>query len=176
MTEKYTLQDGETIAWQAKPAPRCYTFRHWRHSIFGLIFLAICSYWQILGIAMATEYATPWLAWLPIPFVLIGLYFFCGHLLQARLEWNNVIYLITNRRVIAVRGILFLQESSLSLNALTYFRLQMQGEQLGTMRIYQGSANQLVMHCLEHPRTAVKLLEEALKENSEGRERHSEGA
>ena len=156
------LEDGETVRWEARPAPRCYTFRHWRHSVFGLIFLAICSYWQVLGIAMADSYAVWWLAWLPLPFVITGLYFFVGHLVQARLEWNHLYYAITDRRVIVQRGLARPQSRFIELSELTYFRLHRQGEQLGTLRVHQGREQQLVLHCLEHPHRATELLEKAI--------------
>lgn len=165
MKNNFALQEGESIAWQAKPAPRCYTFRHWRHSIFGLVFLAICSYWQVLGVAMAKEYETVWLAWLPLPFIVIGVYFAMGHLVQSRLEWSNVDYLITNRRVIVRRGLVQLTEHALELAEVTYFSLQMQGEQLGTLRIHQGESKYLLMHCLEYPQLATVLLEQAIARN-----------
>ena len=165
MISTLCLEDGETVRWEARPAPRCYTFRHWRHSVFGLIFLAICSYWQVLGIAMADSYAMWWLAWLPLPFVITGLYFFVGHLVQARLEWNHVYYAITDRRVIVQRGLARPQSSFIELSELTYFRLHRQGEQLGTLRVHQGREQQLVLHCLEHPHRATELLEKAIAIN-----------
>ena len=163
------LEDGETVRWEARPAPRCYTFRHWRHSVFGLIFLAICSYWQVLGIAMADSYAVWWLAWLPLPFVITGLYFFVGHLVQARLEWNHVYYAITDQRVIVQRGLARPQSRFIELSELTYFRLHRQGEQLGTLRVHQGREQQLVLHCLEHPHRATELLEKAIARNKSAR-------
>jgi hypothetical protein len=163
------LEDGETVRWEARPAPRCYTFRHWRHSVFGLIFLSICSYWQVLGIAMADSYAIRWLAWLPLPFVITGLYFFVGHLVQARLEWNHVYYAITDQRVIVQRGLARPQSRFIELSELTYFRLHRQGEQLGTLRVHQGREQQLVLHCLEHPHRATELLEKAIARNKSAR-------
>jgi len=165
MIQTLIPEDGETIRWEARPAPRCYTFRHWRHSVFGLIFLAICSYWQVLGIAMADTYAIRWLAWLPLPFVITGLYFFVGHLVQARLEWNHVYYAITDRRVIVQRGLARPQSKFIELSELTYFSLHRRGEQLGTLRVHQGREQQLVLHCIEHPHQATKLLEEAIVKN-----------
>jgi len=165
MTEELLLEAGERLAWEARPAPRCYTFRHWPHALFGLFFLAVSAIWQFLGVTMAEEYARPWLAWLPIPFVLIGLYFSIGHLVQARLEWNNVLYRLTDRRVLVRRGLLRPCLHSLPLEELTYFRVHWHGEQLGTLRLYQGRARQLVLHCVEHPQPAIALLEEAIARN-----------
>ena len=165
MSQELVLEDGESLLWEARPAPRCYTFRHWRHSVFGLIFLAVCSYWQVLGVAMADAYAMRWLAWLPFPFVMTGLYFFVGHLVQARLEWNHVCYAITDRRVIVQRGLSGSRVQHIELSGLTYFSLHRQGEQLGTLRLHNGTEQQLVLHCIEHPHRATELLAETIAEN-----------
>ena len=159
------LEEGETIRWEARPAPRCYTFRHWRHSVFGLIFLAICSYWQFLGLSLAETYAVRWLAWIPLPFVLIGLYFFVGHLLHAGFEWNHVNYVITDRRVIAQRGLTSPRTQFIVLSEITYCRLHRQGEQLGTLRVHKGREQSLVLHCIEYPHLAMDLLAEAIARN-----------
>ena len=162
MMQDLVLEAGEEVCWDGRPAPRCYTFRHWRHSIFGCVFLAICTFWQVLGTSMADEYALPWLVWLPMPFVLLGIYLSLGHLLQARLEWNRVYYAITNRRLLTQRGLLRLHTDELALTDITYFRLHRQGGELGTLFVYKGKEKQLILHCLEHPRRATDLLEEVL--------------
>lgn len=166
MIQGFILENGETIRWEARPAPRCYTFRHWRHSIFGLIFLIICSFWLVLGFYTEEVYAVQWLAWLPLPFVLLGLYFFIGHLVQARLEWNHVYYAITDRRLIAQRGLTRPRAQFIELSEITYFSLHRQSEQLGTLRVHKGQAQHLVLHCIEHPGRATDLLEEAIEKNA----------
>ena len=165
MSQGVFFENGETLRWEARPAPRCSTYRHWRHSIFGLIFLVLCSCWQVLGFSMAETYALWWLAWLPLPFVLAGLYFFVGHLVQARLEWNHVYYAITDRRVIAQRGLARRRQQCIELSEVTYFRLHRQSAQLGTLRVHKGQERHLVLHCIEHPRRATDLLEQAIKNN-----------
>ena len=170
MNKGLVLEPGEVLRWEARPAPRCYTFRHWPHSIFGLFFFVVCICWLLLGQSTAEAYALPWLAWLPLPFVLIGLYFFVGHLVQARIEWNHVYYAITDRRLIAQRGMLSPRIESFALSDITYFRLHEASEQLGTLRVHKG-AQSLVLHCIEYPRRATDLLEEAIKGNAT---RHAE--
>lgn len=156
------LAVGEDIRWEGRPAPRCYTFRHWRHSLFGLIFLAITSYWQVLGIDMSKEYDLVWLAWLPTPFVFIGLCLAFGPLLQARLEWDHVYYAITDRRLLVKRGLLRRRLDFLELSEITYFSLLSHGDQLGTLRVYRQNEMLLTLHCLEYPRQATDLLEEVM--------------
>ncbi len=165
MIQNLILEENETLCWEGRPAPRCYTFRHWRHSIFGTLFFLICSYWQVLGFSMAAEYKIPWLIWLPLPFVLLGFYYSVGHLIQARFEWNRVCYAITNHRLVTQRGLFNLSTDSLALKDLTYLTMHKQGDQLGTLRVYKAKEKQLVLHCLEHPQQALKYLEAAIKEN-----------
>lgn len=50
------LQKEENIVWQGKPAPRCYTFRNWAHSLFGLVLLLSCFVWFYVGINLGSEY------------------------------------------------------------------------------------------------------------------------
>jgi hypothetical protein len=164
MRRNLPLASAEEIRWEGRPAPRCYTFRRWRHSIFGLVFLAICSYWQFLGFEMAETYESIWLAWLPMPFLLLGFYLSIGHLLQSRLEWNHIYYAITDRRLLVQRGFLKKRIESLELSEITYFNLHRQGEQLGTLRVHKEQEKPLTLHCIEHPRRATDLLEEDMGE------------
>ena len=78
---------------------------------------------------MSETYESTWLAWLPLPFLLLGLYLAIGHLLQARLEWSRVYYAITNRRLLVQRGLLKPCIESLGLSEITYFSLHRQGLQ-----------------------------------------------
>jgi len=168
MNRAFVLTPGEQLQWEGRPAPRCYTFRHWRHSVFGLVFLVIATGWQALGFQMAGDYAALWLAWLPVPFLLIGLYLSFGHLLQARLEWNNVQYAITDRRLLMMRGLFKQKIISMNLAEVTYFRVDRQGQELGTLRVYQAGEQQMVFHCLEYPHQATRLLETVLKQKNGG--------
>jgi len=162
MRQDFILEADEELCWEGRPAPRCYTFRHWRHSIFGSFVLLICGYWQALGFEMSAEYEIPWLVWLPMPFLLFALHLTIGHLLQARLEWNHVYYAITDRRLLAQRGLLKQRTESLPLAEVTYFSLHQHGEQLGTLRVHKGKEKRLILHCIEYPRRATDLLEMAM--------------
>jgi hypothetical protein len=162
------LLAGETICWEGRPAPRCYIFRHWRHALFGFIILAICGYWQVLGFEVAESYNSMWLAFLPLPFLLFGCYLSVGHLFQARLEWNHVRYMITDRRLLVQRGLLKRRVESLELRDITYFSLSHQGEHLGTLRVHKGLEQQLILHCVEYPRQATALLEVAMAAKDTG--------
>jgi hypothetical protein len=158
------LREGETVRWEGRPAPRCFTFRNWRHSLFGLFLMIIAVYWQIVALELAMAYGLSFIAWIPLPVLLASLYLSLGHLLLSRLEWERVFYAITDRRVLALSGIRRQRLNTLPLAQVTYFRLKYQAENLGTIRIHDDrSSRPLVLHCLEHPRRATDLLEEAME-------------
>lgn len=159
-----SLLAGETLQWEGRPAPRYYTFRQWRHALFGLVVTIICAIWTALGVQQAAELGWPWLAWVPLPFLGYALWLAGGQLLAARLEWNRVAYAITDRRIALRRGILQDREVTLPLERITWFRLEPHGEALGTLRI-RGEAGDpvLVLHGIEYPRRPAELLEKAIK-------------
>lgn len=159
------LDEGETLAWSGRPAPRCYTFRNWKHSLVGLLLLLIGAWWQSVGLQMAALYELPWLAWLPLPVCLVGLYLGFGHLLQARLEWEHLFYAVTDRRLLSVQGRKRQLQQQL-LAEVSYFRLRPYAEQLGSLAIFAGSVEQRInFKCLEHPRLVTELLEAAMRRN-----------
>jgi hypothetical protein len=158
------LQDGELLRWEGRPAPRCYTFRQWRHALFGLVLTAVCAVWAWLGMQQAVEQGWPWLAWVPLPFLAYALWLGCGQLFAARLEWSRVAYAITDRRLILRRGLWRLREASLPLDRVTWFRLEPHGEELGTLQVRGGEGDPaMLLHCIEYPRRATVLLEAAIK-------------
>ena len=159
-----TLLSGESLQWEGRPAPRCYTFRQWRHALFGLVLTAICAVWAWLGVQQAAEQGWPWLAWVPLPFLGYALWLGCGQLFAARLEWSRVAYAITDRRLTLRRGLWRLREASLPLDRVTWFRLEPHGEELGTLQVRGGEGDPaLLLHCIEYPRRATVLLEAAIK-------------
>ena len=163
MRREFDLGVGEEVRWEGRPAPRCYTFRNWRHSFFGLVLMPVCSFWQVSGLDFAKEYDALWLAWLPLPFLLMAIYLTIGHLFQARLEWNHVYYALTDRRLIVQSGLLARRIESLELKDLTYFNVLPYGEQLGTLQLYKGQEKRLTLRCIEHPRLLTDLLQETMK-------------
>ncbi|NJC87768.1 MAG: hypothetical protein FIB02_04430 [Desulfuromonas sp.] len=159
-----SLQADELLQWEGRPAPRCYTFRQWRHALFGLVLTATCGFWMVLGVQQAAEQGWPWLAWIPLPFLGYALWLACGQLVAARLEWDRVAYAITDQRLLLRRGLWRMREVSLPLERITWFRLQPHGEELGTLQVRGGEGDPvLIMHCIEYPRRPAELLEKAIK-------------
>jgi hypothetical protein len=161
------LKDGEQILWEARPAPRCFVFRQWRQALFGAVFLLLCLVWQSWGVAVARAHDAVWAAWLPLPFVLIGLQLSAGRLIAARLEWPHVVYAITDFRLLVRCGLLRRRLLSLELTEITGFRLIFLSENLGTLHIYREKERLQTLYCLEYPRRATDLLEEALGKRNE---------
>ena len=58
-----------------------------------------------------------------------------GHLILARLEWEKVYYVLTDRRLVAVRGLLGNRLDEIALADLIYFQLRPLGAELGTVRV-----------------------------------------
>ena len=158
------LQPGEALQWEGRPMPRCYTFRRWRHALFGVVLTVICGVWEVLGVQQAAEQGWPWLAWLPLPFLAYALWLALGQLVAARLEWSRVAYAVTDRRVLVRGGFVRRREAELPLERLTWFRLQPFGEELGTLQIRGGEGDPvLFLHCIEYPRRPAALLERVIK-------------
>lgn len=160
------LIDGEQLLWEGRPAPRCFVFRQWQQALFGGVFLLICLVWQAWGVAVAEAHDAAWAIWLPLPFVLIGLYFSVGRLIAARLEWPHAVFAITDRRVLVQRGLLRPEIQDLPLSEVTYFKLVLQAAELGTLSIYKGDKMALTLPCVEYPRRATQLLEAAMGERA----------
>jgi len=118
------LLPEEKLQWEGRPAPRCYTFRQWRHALFGLFLTTVCSVWLWLGVQQAAEQGWPWLVWVPLPFLGYALWLAFGQLLVARLEWAKVAYAVTDRRIIVQHGLFKPCLTALELERLTWFRLQ----------------------------------------------------
>jgi len=160
------LAAGESLRWAGRPAPRCYVFRNWRHSLFGLLLLLLATWWLSVGQQLSQVYGMRLLAWLPLPFVLVGLYLAVGHLLHARLEWERVFYAVTDSRVLVRRGLLRPRCESLALPAVTYFQLRPYAPELATVRIRADAhGGTLLLSCVEYPGEVVALLEAAMRES-----------
>jgi len=159
------LEDGELLLWSGRPAPRCYTFRNWKHSLVGILLLLIGVWWQAIGLQMAALYQAPYLAWIPLPVCLGGLFLAFGHLLKSRLEWEHLFYAVTDRRLLCRYG-KKAHLRQLERAAVTYFRLKPYSSQLGSLAIYAGSAERrLDFKCIEQPRRVTELLEKSLRAN-----------
>ena len=160
------LGADEAVRWEGRPAPRCFVFRNWRRSVFGILLLLFSVFWEMVGLQVGAIFDSRLIAWIFVPFVAAGLYLAIGHLLLARLEWANVFYAVTDRRLLVRRGFFRPRLESLPLSELTHFLMQPLGEELGTFRMTGGDRPRTVFFfCIEHPRRLSALLETALAAN-----------
>ncbi len=160
------LDESEMIRWEGRPAPRAFTFRNWKHSMLGFLLLVLALYWESVGLQLKAVYDTPLVFWVPIPFVLVGLYLAIGHLFLARIEWEKVFYAVTDRRVLVQKGLFRCRVEQMPLDDLAYFRVRPLGAELGTVHLCSGGGERsLVVSCIEYPRQMTRLLEDALEAN-----------
>ena len=157
MFDPLPLAVEETIRWQGRPAPRAYTFRNWRHSLFGLALLLPCMVWQLVGIELAADGAPSWVAWLPLPFNLGNLYLAFGQLLIARLEWERVYYAVSDRSIYQRRGFFRSRLRSLPLAGVTRIRRKILGPNLATVRIDGREGESLIFSAIEHSELLLRL-------------------
>ena len=162
MFEPLPLAADETILWQGRPAPRAYTFRNWRHALFGLALLLPCLFWQLVGIELVAGGAPLWVAWLPLPFNLGSLYLAFGQLLIARLEWEQVLYVVSDRTIYQRRGFFRSRLRCLPLATVTRVRKKVLGPNLATVRIDGKEGESLLFTALEHPELLLRLFPDAL--------------
>ena len=160
------LNKDEKILWQGRPAPRCFTFRNWQHSIFGVIILIASIFWLLYGLKLGSENQQVIYGLIPVPFLVAGIYLAFGHLILARLEWEHVFYVMTNHRLITVRGLFSRKLKSLDLEEVVWFQLNLHGEQLGTVRVRSRDLDKkAVISCVEYPQKLTELLESSMENN-----------
>jgi hypothetical protein len=157
------LEEGETLTWSGRPAPRCYTFRRWRRSVFGILLLLLTVYWQIVGFNISAVYGSSFFRWVPFPFLLAALYMSVGHLFLSRLEWEKAFYAITDRRVLVMQGLFQPRVQSWLWEDIDTWCYIPQGGDLGSIRIIVATSRQPVfLHCHAHPRKPIALMEEGV--------------
>ncbi|KIH75794.1 PH domain-containing protein [Geoalkalibacter ferrihydriticus] len=160
------LESEETLLWESKPAPRCYTFRNWRRTILGLLLLTLAIYWEITGLGLPTGFGPALLGWFLLPLFAAGLWFSVGHYILARREWENVFYGASNRRLLVQRGLIQSRRRSLDLDKVSGYRLHPHGQHLADVQVFVAHEKKsLTFHCIEHPEQLTAILEKAMAEH-----------
>jgi hypothetical protein len=149
------LEGEEQIVWQGRPAPRAYTFRNWRWSLMAAVGLAtILFFLQVSGPLSVDAVVGQW--WVRAG-LMVGLWAGIGHIVWARMEWEHVFYMMTDRRLVAVSGILGRRQQVFSLEEIQEVELQALGEALATVKVL-GCRQGMTLHCLEYPHLFLQLL------------------
>ena len=159
MTKTSPAATAEPVLWQGCPAPRAFTFRHWRWSVAslpafaGLLFLA--------PRATAEFPSTMFFCWLPA--LLATGYGSLGQLLQARLEWSGVRYVLFDSRLQVSRGWPLRRREELLLQDLAAWRVLPVAGQVVTLRLHGRAASRsLQLLCLERPQGLLRYLQDNL--------------
>jgi hypothetical protein len=97
----WALNDNEKLLWQGRPAPRCYTFRHWFQALIGTVIFLASSFWLMVGMQLAKAEEVPSVL-LIAPLLLAVVAFFVGpgQLIFARLRWERIFYALTDQRLL----------------------------------------------------------------------------
>ncbi|OEU49196.1 MAG: hypothetical protein BA871_10640 [Desulfuromonadales bacterium C00003096] len=152
---KDLLEAEERIVWQGRPAPRAYTFRNWRWSLQAAAGLVMVLFFRQGNGPLKVDYAVDqWWTWAGL---VVGLWAGIGHLIWARLEWERVFYLLTDRRLLVVSGILGRRRQVFPLEQLQQIEQDALGPALATVKI-SGGGQRLTLYCLEYPHLLLQLL------------------
>jgi hypothetical protein len=111
------LSVGESVAWRGKPARPKYTIKDMKQSLVGIPVAVFMTFWMWMALRIPKKGAPEDIvAWLfpafGILFVLQALYLLVGHYLRNWLEWRNVEYAVTDRRIVIRRGVFRIFEVS----------------------------------------------------------------
>lgn len=152
---KDLLEAEERVVWQGRPAPRAYTFRNWRWSLQAAAGLVMVLFFRQGNGPLQVDYAVgQWWAWAGM---VVGFWAGIGHLVWARLEWERVFYALTDRRLLAISGILGRRLQVLPLDQLEKFEQNAMGPALATVKV-SGGGRRLTLYCLEYPHLLLQLL------------------
>lgn len=94
----------EQLLWLGRPAPRCYTLRHWRGALcWGVV--CLCATILQIWMWQAWSIVGAWsMAFLPAPLLLLAFALSFGRLFYARLEWEHIFYSMSDTCVRIQRG------------------------------------------------------------------------
>lgn len=159
------LEGEERIVWQGRPAPRAYTFRNWRWSMQAAAGLAMVLFFRQGNGPLQVNYAVDqWWTWAGL---VVGFWAGIGHILWARMEWEHVFYLMTDRRLVAVSGIMGRRHQVLCLDQLEKVEQQALGTSLSTVKVF-GGGQRMTLHCLEYPHHLLQFLSSHVKPGTPG--------
>lgn len=162
MTREHLLRPGEKLRWEAKPAPRCYTFRRLNLMRFSALLFGAAVLAGVVVRLGGELHDSVVLSGLMSLLPLIALLLAGLPPLLSRLEWSRVFYLLTDQRLIVLRGLWLRRVSELELHEVRSVQLNSLGEHLAHVRIQgQGSPRPLILCCIEYPEHLIGLLEGA---------------
>ena len=166
---EWPLEVGETLLWQGRPAPRCYTFRNWKLALAGTTLFLGCSFWMFLGFQLSDsgDYFNP-LVIMTAPLVIASFLMGPGHLLLSRWRWNNIYYALSDRRVIMRGGLFQVKVRSYPRETVFVWQQKCFGQHLASIRLHRGEESSLVFDCLEYPENLTQHLPQRATDLTDG--------
>jgi hypothetical protein len=147
-------ENNEQILWQGRPAPRCYTFQHWKQALAGSILFLVSSFWLMLALELIKEGHPYWLALIPLPLIAGSFLFGPMQILVARWRWPKIFYQLTDKQLF------LLPDKSVQLSAIIDIKMKKQGASLASFRLAVAGSKPLIIHCIEQPDQLLRLLKE----------------
>ncbi len=156
-TPEWSLDTGEVLLWQGRPAPRCYVFSHWFRSLLGCLLFLAASFWTILGWQLLQAGELPfWVVLLPCVITLGAFLVGPCALIYRRWRWEGIFYLLTTRRLLIRSG----RSRLLTFDLEQYEGVQKKtyGEHLASLKLCFSQDRSVILECLEHPELLVETL------------------
>lgn len=169
---QWPLEEGETLLWQGRPAPRCYTFRNWKLAAAATLLFFGSSFWLMLGYELIVTDGYPWwLLLIPAPLLLLSLWFGPVNLLLARIGWEKVFYALTDQRLLVRGGLFSARIEAFPLSEIIEWKQKKFSAHLVSLRLQIIDHPPVVLHCLEQPQNLLGFLaREAKKYTAPGSE------
>ncbi len=148
----WSLNDEEVLLWQGRPAPRCYTFRHWLQALLGTALFLASSFWLMIGLQLVRDQEfSPLLLVVPALLSIIAFFVGPGQLLLARLRWEKIFYALTNQRLLVRNCLIGNKVLSFHRGDYKQHKQKKYGKQLVSLRLSFKGRPAVVLECLEHP-------------------------
>ncbi len=156
---EWSLNDDETLLWQGRPAPRCYTFRHWLQATIGTALFVACSFWLMVGLQLIEAHGySNWLAIAPLLLAIAAFFIGPGQILLSRLRWEKIFYALTDQHLLVRNRLFFNKTIVYQLVDYKQYKQKKYGQNLRSVRIsFKGKAP-IVLECLEYPENLLEHL------------------
>ncbi len=155
----WDLEEGEIILWQGRPAPRCYTFRHWLQATIGTVLFLASSFWLMVGAQLVYYQGYSW--WLALaPFLLSVAAFFVGpgQLALARLRWEEIYYALTDQRLLVRNKLIICKSTTYKMDDFKKYKQKKYGKNLLSLKLFFKDSAPVTLECLEHPELFINHL------------------
>ena len=155
----WSLDEAETILWQGRPAPRCYTFRHWLQATIGTVLFLASSFWVMVGINLVrSQNYSQWLVVAPVLLAIAAFFVGPGQLILARWRWEKIFYALTDQRLLVRNRLIGSKVLTYQLSNFKQSKQKKYGQQLRSLRLSFKGSVPIVLECLEHPELFLQQL------------------